>query len=188
MRVRTIGSLYNYVADMNGEHGRPVTLQRVKLSDALKAERNKLFGKKIECKVKVAGRFVSNNKHRTIPIQSAFHDEEKALLLSYGIDFDNGTQKMDKKEFAMKLKRYMEKRCEMSIYEMAVNAYSIEKYYFTASCLIMRYAYDMVPRDTACLFDIKCDIVASAVKKCRDKKFKVGKVLDCMKELYMEMT
>jgi hypothetical protein len=52
----------------------------------------------------------------------------------------------------------------------------------------MRYAYDMIPRDTAYLFDIDCDIVTKAVKGCREKQFKVGKVLDCMKELYMEMT
>jgi hypothetical protein len=184
MSLHAIGSLYKHVADMDGEHGRPVTLRRVKLSDALKAERNQLFGKKPKGKGKVAGRFVDYKMNKTIPIKAVFHDEEKSILLSHGMDFNNGIPKMDNKDFAMKLKRYMENRCDMSIYEMAMKPYSLEKYFFTAGCVIMRYTYDISTRDTAYLFDIERDIVTNAVKSCREKKFQVGKVLECMKELY----
>lgn len=114
MRVRTIGSLYNYVAEMDGEHGRPATLRRVKLSDALKAERAQLFGKKKKGNGKVAGRFVDYKMNKSIPIKAIYHDEEKDAFLAYGMDFRNGMPKMEKKDLAIKLKQLIEKRCDVN--------------------------------------------------------------------------
>ena len=184
MRIQAIGSLYKHVADMDGEHYRPVINRRVKLSEALRAERNQLFNKKTTGKVRVAGRFVDYKMNKSIPIKAPFHDEEKKLLLSYGFEFKNT---MPKKDFTAKLKRIVENRCDMSIYEMAMKSYSLEKYFFTATCIIMRYTYDLSTRDIACLLDIQRDCVKNAVSRCREKNFKIGKVLECMKELHEVM-
>lgn len=185
MRIQAIGSLYKHVADINGELNRPVVRSRVKLSEALKAERAHLFGKKKkQGNGKIAGRFVDYKSRKAIPIKAPYHTEEKELLLSYGFDFKSD---IPKKEYAMKLLKVVQNRCDMSIYEMAMKPYSMEKYFFTASCIIMRYTYDLSTRDIAQLFDIERDCVTNAVSSCREKKFKVGRVLECMKELYEVM-
>lgn len=60
----------------------------------------------------------------------------------------------------------------------------MEKYYFTAACAIMRYTYDLSTRDIALLFDIQRDTVTNCIGRFREKQFKVGKVMECMQELY----
>lgn len=186
MRIQSIGSLFKHVAEINHE-GTPVIQSGMRWTEALRLEKKRLFGGKGEKPKKIAGRFYEVPKSRPYQILSEYHELDLNILESYGLDFRNNKPSIPANEMAKHLIRYVEALTRISIHEAALKKQILEKYYFIALCLVMRYAYDLTTRDTAKLFDIDREALENPIHNTRRKQFKVGKVVDCMKELVQIM-
>lgn len=183
MRSRSIGSLYNHVADIDPQHERPVIKRQMRWSEELKAERKRLFGGRGVKPRKIAGRFVEPAVVKRYYIKAETHQNEIEMLKGLGLDFTALKPSGEVRDVLHKIKNYVEIKIGMSIHEAAMRKHSQEKYYFTALVLMFRYTYNQTTRDTAWMLDIDLEVLKNAVHNTREKKFTTGNVLDCMKEL-----
>lgn len=130
MKTRSIGSLYNHVADLDPDGGlawRP----RFKWSEELKKERRRLFGRSVTD--------VTIGKHTKD--QGRQLRKDISLMLRSGIDFTYFHHKeFNHSQTIEALIKYVKDKTGMTIREMHASKYNLGMHYLKCLALTLRFA------------------------------------------------
>lgn len=131
MKTRSIGSLYNHVADLDPDGG-IATKSRIKWSEELRRERRRLFGRSITD--------MNIGKHTKDKGEQLHKD--LALLQRSGIDMTYFHNKdFDHNQAIDKLIQYVKDKTGMTIREMHASKYHQGMHYLKCLALTLRFAF-----------------------------------------------